>query len=87
MRNLFVRFVIDCGLGIALIQGWWFVCIPLSVCGLWMYPFFVEGVIAGFVYDALYGLIPGMGVRAYGGTIITVGMTLVSGIFKTIVRK
>lgn len=83
-NSLRLRIGIDIALLLSLLAGWWFVALPLVVVGIWLYPFFIEGIIAGSIFDALYGFVPGVGLWAYSGTI---GSVLVFGLGTFLKKK
>ena len=87
MNKVTARIIIDFIILLAIFNGWWFCIIPLGLIGLWFFPYFVEIVLAGIAYDALYNLIPGMGMRALVGTIISLTMLLIIGGLKKVLRK
>ncbi len=68
-RDITLRITLDIVILIAVLLGWWFVFIPLAVIGAWLFPRYVEIVIAGFLHDALYGMYHGLGIWGYAYTI------------------
>jgi hypothetical protein len=87
VNNLSVRICTDIVLTICLIQGWWLVLFLAAIIhvSLFSYPF--EIIIAGIVYDSLFGLLPGTGVRGYAGTIAMVVVFLIVYGIKKLVRR
>lgn len=87
LNNSLFRICLDIVLVICLIQGWWLVLFLVAVVhvSLCSYPF--EILIAGIVYDALFGLLPGTGVRGYAGTIAMVVVFLIVLGVKRLVRR
>ncbi|MEK7501367.1 MAG: hypothetical protein AAB777_00080 [Patescibacteria group bacterium] len=67
-----LRIITDLIIFIAIIHGWWFVALPIAAAGCWFFPYYIEIIIGGFVYDALFGMIPGTGFTAYLGIIISI---------------
>ena len=64
-----LRITLDVILFLLVIFGWWFVAIPVAAIGAWVFPSYAEIVIAGFLYDALFGMNRGMGIMGYAFTI------------------
>lgn len=83
MQKIIIRLCIDIAIAFAVLNGWWFVAIPLSFVGIWLFPFFIEILVAGLVYDSLFGFVPEMGLWGYAGTLTSVlffsVITLVKG--------
>ncbi len=74
-------------IAVSVLSGWWFIALPVALCGTWLFGYFVEIVIAGIAYDAFYGMVPGMGWKGYVATIISVVILLVAIGLKKVVRK
>ena len=72
---------------LAMMHGWWVVALPLALIGVWRFPYFVEIIIAGIIYDSLFGFVPEMGVIGYLGTIVSVGLFLLLILAKKVMRK
>ena len=70
--KVITRIIIDLLLAVSVLQGWWFIALLLGIIGLWMFPYYIELIIAGIVYDSLFGMIPKMGWKEYIGTILSV---------------
>lgn len=81
------RLILGIGLILALIQGWWFVLIPLGLIGAWAWPFYVEIIVAGIVYDALYVSAAGAGARGFLGTIVSLAIIVLMAGLKMVVRR
>ncbi len=86
-KNKIIRIVIDIILFVAVINGWWPLAIPLAILGAWYWPHFVEIIVAGVAYDALFGMIPGTGWHGWIGTIISVVLYTVILLIKKTVRR
>jgi hypothetical protein len=71
---------------LSIIAGWWLVAVPLLIFGAWQLSFRVELIIAGLMYDSLFGMIPGTGVWGYIGTIVSLAILLVFITLKRILR-
>lgn len=82
-----LRIAADILLIVALIQGWWLVALLVGLFGSWYFFFYIELVIAGLVYDSLFGMAPGMGVKGHLGIIIAVVIFFAARILKRVVRR
>jgi len=70
----------------SILNGWWLLALPLFIIGIWKFSFKIEILIAGVVYDALFGMIPGIGLHGYIGTITAILILIVLSFFKKLVR-
>jgi hypothetical protein len=86
-HKLFVRIIIDIVLVFLVIQGWWFVALPIGLIGGWFFPFYAEILLAGIAYDSLFGMVPGMGFSGYLGTIVSIVVLLIVSGSKSLVRR
>ncbi|MEK7641597.1 MAG: hypothetical protein AAB365_01225 [Patescibacteria group bacterium] len=88
MQNNFgLRIVLDILIFSAVIHGWWFIAVPLALSGAWKYAYFCEFIIAGIIYDSLFGLVPGNGVAGYAGIILSIVLLLLVAILKRVLRR
>ena len=86
-KKILLRILIDILLMVSVIHGWWFFVVPLGLIGAYLFLYFVEIIIAGVVYDSLFGLIPEMGIKGHAGIItVVIILGIVSGV-KKVVRK
>ncbi len=85
--KLIQRIIIDLLIVWSLIQGFWFLVIIFGAIGLWKYEQFYEIIIAGIGYDALFGMVPRMGIHGYYGTIIGIILYIAAFFLKKLVRK
>ena len=81
------RIIIDLLIIASVFHGWWFIALPLALFGSWKYPRFIEIILAGIIYDSLFGFVPEMGVAGYVGTIVSVVVFLLVMVLKRVVRK
>ena len=81
------RIILDTLILLAILQGWWFVVLLLAIVGAWKYSSFAEIIIAGMMYDSLYGFVQSFGVRGYMGTIISVLFFVPIVVLKRVMRK
>ena len=82
-----LRIITNLIIFIAVIHGWWFVALPIAIVGCWFFPYYIEIIISGFVYDALFRMISGVGFVAYLGTIISITVFTGLVIIKQNIRK
>ncbi len=86
MQKIIIRLIIDIAIALAVLNGWWFIVLPLSFVGIWIFPFFIEIVIAGWVYDSLFGFVPEMGLWGYAGTLTSVLFLSIISLVKGSIR-
>ncbi len=86
-RTIIFRIIIDIFLAFCILNGTWFVALPLGIFGVWNFPYFVEIIIAGIAYDSLFGFTSGMGAWGYAGTIVSIGILVLVSVLKEVVRK
>lgn len=86
MHKIILRIVLDIGIVIAVFNGWWFIVLPLSFVGIWLLPFFIEIVIAGLIYDSLFGFVPEMGIWGYVGTLTSIFFLFIIALIKGNIR-
>ncbi len=86
MPRIITRVIIDLLMFLCVMQGWWFAALPLGIVGALMFPFFIELVIAGVVYDALFGFAEGQGFVGYVGTVVSVAFIFVVVFVKKMMR-
>ena len=81
------RIIFDLVIAISVLSGWWFIALPVAVCGAWLFSYFAEIVIAGVAYDAFFGMVPEMGWKGYIATFISILILAVASGLKKVVRK
>ena len=87
MRHLiFIKIIVYAVIFFSLLNGWWFVALPLLLFGAWQLNFSIELLIAGVMYDALFGMIKGTGMWGYSGTILAVFILIIVRILKKVMR-
>jgi hypothetical protein len=85
-ENTIYRIILDLLIFLCVTQGWWFVFLPLGILGVWYFPYFIEIVVAGVIFDSLFGFIPDLNIIGYANTIISSFLLLfISGV-RRIVR-
>ncbi|MFA6459041.1 MAG: hypothetical protein WCV79_01420 [Candidatus Paceibacterota bacterium] len=86
-KSFYYRIFADILVVIFLIQGWWFVALPVLLIGAWSFPFYFELILAGIFYDSLFGMAGAQGIYGYVGTIVTSVFFIVIFFAKRIVRR
>lgn len=86
-KKILSRIILDLLMLIFLLNGWWFLALPLALIGAYLFPYFIEMIIAGIGYDALFGFISGIGLWKYAGTAISIVLFLGVVALKKTVRR
>ncbi len=86
MNKIIYRLIFDIVIFIAVINGWWLPALFLAIVGFWIFPYYVELIITGIAYDALFGMVPSNGFLDYAGSTITIVFTVVLVFLKRVVR-
>ncbi|MFA6315698.1 MAG: hypothetical protein WC648_05025 [Candidatus Paceibacterota bacterium] len=81
------RIVLNLLLGFCVIMGWWYFAIIIIVIGSISWAYYWEMILAGIVYDALFGMVPEMGVWGYIGTIVSIVLFLIISLLHSMLRK
>ncbi len=84
--SLAIRIILYVIIVFSIINGWWYIALPFALIGAWQFAFRWEIMIAGVIYDALFGMLPDMGFLGYIGTSIAVCIVVVFGVLKKIMR-
>ncbi|MEN9524142.1 MAG: hypothetical protein RL536_211 [Candidatus Parcubacteria bacterium] len=87
LKHITYRIILDILIALLIFYAWWFVALPLALIGTWRYPYFVEIIIAGFLYDSLFAPIFEMSVIGYIGTISAIVLFAGSILLKKLLRK
>jgi hypothetical protein len=82
-----LRIILGILIALAVLQGWWFLALPLGLIGAWVFPVYAEIIIAGIAYDALFGMNGEAGMWGYAGTIVAVLLFGAVSIFKKVGRR
>lgn len=69
-----------------IINGWWFIALPILVTGLWFFRNYFELILFGIIYDALFGMNNGKSIWGYLGTISSVFIYFIIYILKKFSR-
>lgn len=86
-NKLSYRVIFDIIIFLCIFHGWWFVVLPLAIFGLWRYPYFVEIIFAGIIYDSLFGFQSDMILWGYLGIIVSIVVFGAVLLLKKIVRR
>jgi hypothetical protein len=76
-KLIITRIVIDFIILISVISGWWHIALIISMISLMFFPFFIEMIIFGIIFDALFGYNQSLGISKYAGTILSVSIFLI----------
>lgn len=86
-RDTSLRITLDVIVILSVLFGWWFVAIPIGIVGAWVFPRYAELVIAGFLYDLLFGIGRGMGIFGYAYLISSAIILGVVSYLKIVVKN
>jgi hypothetical protein len=86
LTSIYSRIILSIIIAIAILNGWWFIAVPVLIFGTWLFSFSLEWIVAGVIYDALFGMAPGMGLWGYAGTITAVCAFIASRLLKKMLR-
>jgi len=86
LMKITLRIIVDIILAIAIIQGWWFVALPLALFGVWYFQYFLEIIFAGLAYDSLFGCTACINIVDHLGFIIGCSISIGFYLIKNIVR-
>ena len=85
LRTIF-RITIDIAIFLCLVQAWWYFALLLALIGIWNFGFYIEIVIAGLIYDALYGSTTVKGWAGSIGLIVGAILFVVMTVMKKMIR-
>jgi hypothetical protein len=71
-KNVFIRIIVDLLVVVVVVHGWWFFAIPLGLFGAWIFPYYIEIILAGIFFDSIFGMSDGIGILQYQGTIFCI---------------
>ena len=71
-KQITIRILIDLLIVVSILNGWWFIALPLGLIGAWFFPYFVEIIVAGIGYDSLFGYGSVSGAWGYAGMIVSI---------------
>lgn len=83
-HRILIRIILGLVLLISILQGWGIAAALLFILGAWLYPLYIEGLIAGLAYDALFGV---EGLRSHAGILVSLLIFFIIYSAKRIVRK
>ena len=86
-KDASLRITLDVIVFVSVLFGWWFVAIPVGIVGAWVFPRYAELVIAGFLYDLIFGIGRGMGIFGYAYLISSVIILGVVSYLKIVVKN
>jgi hypothetical protein len=93
-KNISFRIGLDAIILVCVILGWWYAALPIALLAFFKFPYYVELVAAGFIYDSLFGMgagtVPdsgGIGIfAAFAGTIVSLVLLAVAATLKRLIR-
>ncbi len=86
-NNVILRIILDVLILFTVISGWWFIAVPLVIFGVWFRTLFIEALIAGLAYDALFGMSSEQGMSGWAGTITAIVLYTCILLAKRFIRK
>ncbi len=86
MLKLTFRVIIDIAIFLCLVQAWWYFALLFALIGIWNFGFYIEMIIAGLIYDALYGSTNWRDVSGSIGLIVGGILFIVLTVVKKMVR-
>ncbi|MGC9605714.1 MAG: hypothetical protein ABSF56_03100 [Minisyncoccia bacterium] len=86
-NKLTLRIIIDVVITLCAILGLWYVALPLGLVAAWLFPYYVELVAVGFVYDAIFGMGRGLGLFGYAGVIAGAVLLAVVSFLRFVIRR
>lgn len=88
MRNkILTRILVDVFFLISVIYGWWLVAIIFSLFSIVYFRNYIELIIFGLIFDALFGFNENLGIFGYVGLIYSVSIYLLFHWLGKILRK
>ena len=81
------RIILDILIALSIIQGWWFIALPLCVLGIWRHGYFLEILLAGFAYDALFAAGTEVWMMRYMGISVATVVFVIFLFLKKMLRK
>lgn len=88
MTRSTTRILFDLFLAFFILEGWWFLAMPLALFGVWIFRYYyVEMILAGLIYDSLFGFLPNGDIYSYAGTILAIMLSIIAAYTKRVVRR
>ena len=84
--DLTFRIILDVAVVGCIFLGWWFIALPLAVLCAWAFPYYIELVGEGLLYDSLFGLGRGLGVEGFIGIIVSLVLGAVLILLKAVMK-
>ncbi|MEI8328078.1 MAG: hypothetical protein WCG02_02990 [Candidatus Taylorbacteria bacterium] len=85
MKSIF-RILIDIAIFICLVHAWWYFALLLAIIGLWNFGLYIEIILAGLIYDALYGTMKVTDIMGSIGLVVGVIFFVILTFIKKLVR-
>lgn len=85
MKRIF-RIIIDIVLFFLIINGIWFIALPLSVISAFIFENYFEIILFGIMYDSLFGYVSIHSIYGYLATIFSVFAYIIISVIKKTLR-
>lgn len=69
------------------LNGWWYIALVLAIFSAWSFEYFVEAIIAGIMFDSLFGYLKPIGITGYYGTIFSLSIFVTVELLKKFLRR
>ena len=87
MHRIRIRIIIGLVLAVCVLQAWWLAALVIGLIGTWFFRDYLELVVAGIAYDALYGDTIGSGWTSHLGLFVSIIGLLITVGLKKVVRR
>lgn len=83
----FQRTVIDLLIILTILNGWWYIALAVAIFSVWSFDHFIEIIIAGVIFDSLFGYSEYLGIAGYCGTILSITIFMIAELVKKFLRR
>lgn len=88
MKSLLIkRTLVDLLLLVSVLNGWWIVAVVIGLIATWTFNYFIEIIIAGIIFDSIFGYTATLGLWGYIGTITSILIFIVISWSKNVLRR
>ena len=84
--RLIKRILWDFAILVCLVQGWWYAAIIIAMICAWNHKLYLEIIIAGLIYDSLYGPVAVNSISSYIGLTLGIALFIMISIMKRVIR-
>lgn len=86
--NLFLqRILSDLIMIFCVLNGWWYIALVVAIFSAWSFDYFFEVIIAGMIFDSLFGYLESIKLAGYYGTIISLSIFIMIELLKRFLRR